>query len=130
MSQGVDATFAGAIELLGYDTIEVPEVLEVTLYWRTLEPLDVDYTVFVHLLDSREQVIAQDDAQPQGGAYPTSVWGVGEIIIDPHRLSVSPDLPVGEYRLRVGMYRFETGERLPVDGNGDSVELGPVTMGP
>ena len=38
--------------------------------------------------------------------------------------------PVGEYRLRVGMYRFETGDRLPVDGNGDNVELGPVALGP
>lgn len=130
MGHQADATFAGAIELLGYDAARQPGALEVTLHWRNLEPLAVDYTVFVHLLDDRDQVIAQDDAQPGAGAYPTSVWDVGEAVIDTHLLALPPGLPAGQYRLRVGLYRLETGERLPVDSDGDSVELGPIELGP
>jgi hypothetical protein len=129
MSQPMGATFAGAIELLGYDAAELPGALEVTLHWRNLEPLDTDYTVFVHVLGDDDQVIAQDDVQPKGGTYPTSVWDVGEVIVDPHSLTLPPGLPAGQYRLRVGMYRLETGERLPVDANGDSVEVGPIELG-
>jgi hypothetical protein len=129
MGYRAEATFAGAIELMGYDATERPGALEITLHWRSLEPLDADYTVFVHLLDGDGQVIAQDDAQPQSGAYPTSVWGAGEVIVDPHSLLLPPALPAGQYRLRVGLYRLETGQRLPVDGNGDSVEIGPIELG-
>ena len=129
MGYRAEATFAGAIELMGYDAAEKPEGLEVTLHWRSLELLDADYTVFVHLLDGDGQVIAQDDAQPQSGAYPTSVWDAGEVIVDPHSLLLPLALPAGQYRLRVGMYRLETGQRLPVDGNGDSVEIGPIELG-
>jgi hypothetical protein len=130
MGHRTGATFARAVELLGYDTSAQQGTLEVTLHWRSLEPLYADYTVFVHLLDDYDQVIAQDDAQPQGGAYPTSVWDGGEVIVDTHSLALPPDLPEGTYRLRVGLYRPETGQRLPLDGNGDSVELGPVELDP
>jgi hypothetical protein len=130
MSHRTDTTFAGAIELLGYDTVDQERSLEVTLHWRSLEPLKMDYTVFVHLLDGSDQVVAQDDRQPQQGAYPTSVWDEGEVIVDGHSLALPSGLPAGQYRLRVGLYRPETGQRLPVDGDGDSVELGPIELEP
>jgi hypothetical protein len=40
------------------------------------------------------------------------------------------DLPQGEYRVRAGLYRPDTGERLPLVGAaGDAVELGPFHLG-
>ena len=48
-----------------------------------------------------------------GGIYPTSLWDVSEIIVDEHEIS---DLPPGRYTLQVGLYRPETGKRLPVNG--------------
>jgi hypothetical protein len=116
------ANFGGQIELLGYEVEEEEGALVVTLQWQAVEPPMVDYTVFVHLLDGGGGMLAQHDDQPQAGAYPTSVWEVGEVVADPHRLDLPAGLPA-EYRLRVGLYRLETGERLPVVGGGDSVEL-------
>ena len=127
-SNPVGARFGGQIELLGYDTSSNEDVLAITLHWRCLQPPDADYTVFVHLLDANGQVVAQHDGQPQGGSYPFSVCDAGEVVIDEHPLTLPPGLPPGDYRLRVGLYRLETGERLPVDGNGDSIELGPVEI--
>ncbi|HSJ56602.1 MAG TPA: hypothetical protein VLC95_05455, partial [Anaerolineae bacterium] len=118
--------FGGQIELDGYDTSTGGGTLDVTLRWRTLHPPSSDYTVFVHLLDPAGGMVAQDDAPPQGGAYPTSVWDVDEIVLDLHRLVLPAGLPVAgleDYRLRVGLYRPTTGERLPASTGDDHVTL-------
>lgn len=127
--QVVGASFAGQIELVGYDTDPQDQELSVTLHWRCQQPPNADYTVFVHLLDAGGQVVAQHDSQPRDGAYPTSIWDVGEVVQDRHVLSLPSDLPGGRYLLRVGLYLLETGERLPVEGNGDSLDLGWIDLG-
>jgi hypothetical protein len=58
------------------------------------------------------------------GDYPTSLWAAGETIPDPHPIALPSDLPVGQYRVLVGMYNLETMERLSrSDGSGHSVEI-------
>jgi hypothetical protein len=46
--------FADQIELAGFSTTEAKpgEVLEVELYWEAQSPIDGDYVVFVHLINS------------------------------------------------------------------------------
>jgi hypothetical protein len=127
--QVVGASFAGQLELLGYDAGQQDQELAVTLYWRCQQPPNANYTVFVHLLDTGGQVVAQHDSQPQDGAYPTSIWDVGEAVQDTHVLSLPSALPEGRYLLQVGLYLLETGERLQVEGNGDSLELGWIALG-
>ena len=41
----------------------------------------------------------------------------------PYRLTVAPAAPPGDYQLIAAMYMVETGERLPVQGDGDAVTL-------
>ena len=125
----VHARFGEQFELLGYRAELRDQGLAVTLHWQALESTEANHTVFVHLLDADGEIVAQHDGQPQGGAYPTSVWDAGERVIDGHLLRLPPEgLPPGEYRLRVGLYSLESGQRLPVDG-GDSVDLGPIALG-
>ena len=128
VGQPVGATFDGQIELLGYEAEQQEGSLAVALNWHCLRPLDADYTVFVHLVDTGGAVITQHDGQPQGGAYPTSSCDTGAIMADMHLLSLPSDMQPGSYWLRVGLYQLETGVRLQVDGDGDSVELGPVEL--
>lgn len=92
------------------------KIVNLKLYWRANSIPAADYTVFVHLVDSDGNLAAQADSPPAGGAYPTSLWDPGEIIVDERRLS---DLPPGRYTLQVGLYRPDTGERLPVAGVAD-----------
>jgi hypothetical protein len=129
ISQHAEASFAGQIELLGYDLAADRGELGVTLHWRCVHRLDANYTVFVHVVDANGNVVTQHDGQPRAGAYPTSIWDVGEVVADEHVLPLGPDLPRGDYGLRVGLYLVAAGERLPVDGGEDSIELGPVELG-
>jgi 4-amino-4-deoxy-L-arabinose transferase-like glycosyltransferase len=88
-------------------------VVHLTLYWRAISAMDAAYTVFTHLLDADNQIWAQLDSQPQKGQFPTTEWLPGDLIQDVYDLTLSPDVPPGQYTLKVGMYRLETGERLP-----------------
>jgi hypothetical protein len=114
------AKFAGNIKLEGgtinkkpASEIQAPVVdeLVITLYWRTDEKIDSDYTVFVHVLDS-DGIIAQDDSQPAGGTLPTRWWIPGNTIIDTHTIPLAKEYDPEINQIRVGLY--ENLERLPV----------------
>jgi hypothetical protein len=84
------------------------------------------------LLDAGGDTVAQHDSQPRDGTYPTSTWDTGEVVYDEHRLPRPEGAPALEregYRLRVGLYRPETGVRLLPEAGGDSLllELLPST---
>ena len=128
----VGANFADMASLLAYEANSIPssDELPLTLYWRAEAPLAADYVVFVHLLDAAGNVVAQGDAPPRAGRYPTHWWEPGEVIADQHVIPLPADLPPGDYRVRTGLYRPDTGERLPLAGAaGDAVELGPFHLG-
>jgi hypothetical protein len=76
----------------------------------------------------------QADAMPRGGAYPTSRWLAGEVVTDTYAIALPGDTPPGEYPIEVGLYRAETGARLPVAINGqaagDAARLTPLLIGP
>ncbi len=76
-----------------------------------------DYKVFVHLFDpADERIVAQHDAMPFDGRYPTSWWVPGEVVSETITLSPTGVKP-GDYRLAVGLYEPRTATRL--------VTLGP-----
>jgi hypothetical protein len=129
ISHAVGASFDNQIELLGYDAMLEDGEVAITLHWRSIQVPGADYTVFLHLLDSEDQVVSQHDSPPQGGAYPTSTWDAGEVVVDGHVLPLPQDLTPGLYSLRVGLYLPASGERLPVADGGDSVKLGSVRLG-
>jgi hypothetical protein len=114
--------FGDVIELAGYDLDRSDEALRLTLYWRALTVVPADYIVFVHLYDpATEEIPAQSDAMPRGGAYPTSRWAPSEIVDDTVTLALT-DVAPGDYRLAVGLYWIEDDRypRLPaVDSAGN-----------
>lgn len=121
--QRTEARLGDDLDLLGFDApahLEVSVPVSLTLYWRALRQPADDFTVFVHLLGPASDVVAQADSQPRANQYPTSIWDAGEQISDMYELALPADLPSGDYRLQVGMYRLATGERLPAQqANGE-----------
>lgn len=115
----LQADFDGGMRLMGYTLNCEPQAsaCSLQLHWQTRTPLDNDYTVFAHLVGEDGRIAGQSDGMPEGGAYPTSDWEPGEIVVDEHRLEIAADAPPGDYQLLVGLYRVETGERLPVLGS-------------
>jgi hypothetical protein len=120
--------------LHGYDLSAVEghpgETLNLTLHWEAMTPVDVDYTVFVHLLDAGGRPVAQADGQPLAGAYPTTLWEVGERIADRRSIPLDEATPAGDYRLGVGWYMLDTGQRLPaVDAAGNRLPNDMAVLG-
>jgi serine/threonine-protein kinase len=99
---------------LASDSLEPGETLRLTLYWRALQPMQENYTVFVHMARADGWILTQRDAQPRDGARPTSLWVTDEWVEDHHELSIPSDAPPDIYWLRVGMYLQDTMMRLPV----------------
>jgi 4-amino-4-deoxy-L-arabinose transferase-like glycosyltransferase len=104
--------------------------LALTLYWRALDVMDENYTVFTHLAGAGSQIWAQHDGQPQGGGFPTREWFPKDVIVDEHRLALSGEnVPPGPHVLEVGMYQLESNTRLPARGpEGESWPLDAVPL--
>jgi hypothetical protein len=127
----VEQSFGEALRLEGYDPGAAParagQTLAVDLYWQALAAPGRDYAVSLQLLDSSGRLVAQHDAPPVAGAYPTAHWQAGERVLDRHPLALPADL-AGEYRLQVVVYEQATGRRLQVAG-ADAAALGQLQVG-
>jgi hypothetical protein len=122
-----DVVFGDFARYVGYDIggLDLWQGRRVVmhLYWEVISPPPADYSIFVHLRDADDNLIANWDgpvARTEYGWYSTLVWDVGEFISD-ERIIVLPDdvTERGEgYRLVIGMYDPVSEERVPLTVNG------------
>jgi len=136
------ANWDNQIQLLGYDLEETNfvdgDTITLNLYYRTLEEMSQDYTVFIHLRGqpdpaSGNVVYGQSDREPCFRSYPTSSWQSGEVIRDTFTLTIPPETRAGTYQLATGFYSWPELTRLPlVDtagaADGEAVILGEVPI--
>ncbi|MBN1815606.1 MAG: glycosyltransferase family 39 protein [Anaerolineae bacterium] len=109
----------GDLQLRGYGITDPPPTWGldggVVLEWKALQPLEEDYSTFIHLYDSHGQRIAQGDALITDLALrPISSWEPGSPSWSLYHLPIPPGTPPGQYELEVGVYSYETGKRLPL----------------
>ncbi|MBN1934425.1 MAG: glycosyltransferase family 39 protein [Anaerolineae bacterium] len=132
MQHTLNVNFDDRIELLGYDldtdTVRPGGVVSYTLYWRALQDIQLDYTVFNHLVAADDGVWGQWDGQPQGGAMPTTRWVPGQVIADPRRVPVAADAPAGPLHPTVGLYDARTMLRLPLRDEQGNVAGDYITL--
>ncbi|MBN1679537.1 MAG: hypothetical protein JW966_04545 [Anaerolineae bacterium] len=131
---GLDMTLDGVDQAVG-DTFEAQpgQTLTLAIAWEALARPPQDYSLFLHLS-------ADDDIPPTaqadltlGGGYPTRAWRSGDRMRDQVALALPADLQPGTYTLWLGVYFWQTGERLPavVDGSPQPdarFRLGTVTV--
>lgn len=98
----------------------------VILCWESLAPLLTDYHIFVHLYDAAGNLLAAGDGPPMNGAFPSSLWEPGDVILDIHYLPPSAE----GARIAVGMYRLEDGVRLPVTIGGNDLPDAAIPIWP
>jgi hypothetical protein len=84
--------------------------------------MNTDYTVFLHVNTDAGQTIANADAPPLQGGFPTSLWQPGDRIEDEYVIS-KPQQSGGTYTLELGWYDSETGARLMAVEEGDDQPL-------
>ncbi len=112
----VQADFGPAIQLYSYELSQPDEdSLELRLTWLTQEVPDHSYLIFVHVADTRDgRIISQVDRLPVDGLRPTTGWRNGEVLSDQIALSLPEDLSPGDYKINIGFYDPDDGQRLPV----------------
>jgi hypothetical protein len=109
----VDQVFAEQITLKGYQFTPTEDYIQLTAAWQAQKPHLPDYTVFVQLLDAEtNERLAGLDTQPQQGEWPTSRWVKDEVVVDHYFVAVPPNLKPGYYKIIIGLYQPETGQRL------------------
>jgi hypothetical protein len=139
--EAVGAELEGGVELLAFRLGEAQaggyrpgDSVEITLYWRALADLMQDYKVSVQLTDvAVTRQPAQHDGDPGRGYTPTTRWLPGEVVPDPHALSLPADLAPGRYRLWAAMYEYPAVRNLavvtsPVQHDGERVLLAEIEV--
>lgn len=129
-----DAIFGEQIRLVGYD-------LDVTgakpggailfrPYWNAPRTPNANYSMYIHLYttDSRD-ILSQADGSPANELRLTLTWTdpTETLIGADMRVPLPADLKPGEYRLAVGLYNWQTYQRLLLPDGTDFVEI-PVTI--
>jgi hypothetical protein len=122
------ARFGDVLRLSGLGLQSIPDVhppvgemslkaggdIRVQLAWTALTRPPVDYSVFLHLTpEGQDAPAAQADSLIRAD-FPTGAWRANEVWTDAVTLRLPPDLKPGRYRLWMGVYYWQTGERLPV----------------
>jgi len=106
------------------DTAVVGGSFTPRFWWQALAEDDRTFARFVHVLDGSGNIRAQLDGPPLGveGEHPTSAWLAGEFVPDAPAVEIGADVEPGVYRIAVGLYDPDTGERAPVyDASGSRV---------
>lgn len=128
MTDGV--RFGDAVRLVGYDmsatTVTAGESLTFRPYWSADSVPAAGLSLFAHLYPVGEPsaIVAQWDGPPAKASRPTVTWD------DPHEqligsdvtLTLSDDIPDGDYTLAIGLYDYQSGARLSV-GDSDRYTL-------
>ncbi len=100
--------FDNRIALIGYSlarrVARPGGTVRLTLYWQSLSKMDLDYSVFSHVLGAENRIWARSDGWPADGRAPTTGWEVGQVIEDVRDLTLDVATPPYLYDIEVGIY--------------------------
>jgi hypothetical protein len=125
VAQPIEADFGPELHLRGLEAvaqIQRGQTLTYRLFWKTNTVPSRDYTVFAHLIGADGRRYAQSDLP-----YPTSNWGAYRYVTSDLALGLPADLPPGTYRLVIGLYDPQNGQRLPLQS---ATPVDPALDGP
>ncbi len=144
MEEEANVSFGDSIRLAGYDwdgaDLTAGNSINLRLYWQADSTPQRDYSLFVHIVPQGDrQPVAQWDGPPVRPSRPAYTWNeVTETLISD---TISIELPAspGMYRVLLGLYDYNTGQRLPVAVSqagdnivgvlgGDSLHLKSITV--
>ena len=102
------------LHLQGYDLLDEPAGHSLRLFWETGEAVSSDWITYIHMTERAQgELVAQFDGPPFAGLLSTSQWKPNSLYIDNRKLELPSSIAPGDYLLRIGLYSFESGERLP-----------------
>ena len=126
-----DAVFEGTpIQLLGgvvdSEGAHPGEPIEVSFFWRALEPVREDPVAFIQILGRGGEPIAGEDCYPGRGNFPATLWEPGVVYRDRYVLMIAPDAEAPTIAaLHAGLHWLDGPRLAPLYPSGDPV-LQPV----
>jgi hypothetical protein len=131
----VSATFAGAIEVVGWDAASkeafAGQPLAVTLYLRCAAPTPASYKFTLEARPSGGGPPIVQELAPMDGLFPTTRWKTGDYLKLAFTLKLPPGLPAGPVSLSLTL-RDEKRQPAPVTGaaaaDGQQVALGSIPL--
>ncbi len=100
------------VKLLGYGLPATPpapgQSFWLTLYWQATANVTHDYVILLRLLADDGSEAAYWLGRPVRSGYPTTDWVAGQLVQDPWRLELAPNIPPGTYRLEIALFDAAT----------------------
>ena len=109
------------------------DLVELTHYFRVLEPMSGEWDVFVHGETPEGGRVLVADHAPVFGKLPVTVWEKGEIWADKHKVLIPPDAPGGTLVFYAGLFKGDvraTAEGPPGSQDGkDRIRAAVIRIG-
>ena len=109
------------------DTVKPGAPIDLFSYWEVSQPITPPLKIFIHLTAPDGKIVAQWD----GLDVNVGSLEFGDMFVQRHRLDLPTDLPPGPYRISLGAYHPDTGQRLKAELDGrtiDSIVLGMLNV--
>jgi hypothetical protein len=106
--QGETQQISPELLLLGHHIKPEGGVVWLTLYWQAVDTMAQDYVVLVRLLNTEGAEAAYWLGRPVRSGYPTNQWQPGQVVQDPWRLELPPDMEPGQYEIEIALFDTET----------------------
>jgi len=78
--------------------------INIKSFFKAVGPIDRDWKMFMHIDRNEGNFRIHGDHFPASGRYPTSLWRIGDQIVDAFSPRVPIDAPSGKYTVFVGFY--------------------------
>ncbi|MFN3705350.1 MAG: ArnT family glycosyltransferase [Thermoflexales bacterium] len=133
LAEPLDARFGGYVRLVSAQSdaeqVTPGQAITLQMNWELLSTPARNYSVFVHLLDEHDVIVAQRDMYPGQGSLALSELPPGRRWSDHYTLRI-PALAHAPRLLRwaVGLYDLASGERLTLPDGDDQLVFGRVRL--
>ena len=126
LGENIELAAAG----LSTSTAAPGDTVEIYLRWQVVAPPGpVLFHHFAHLGDPSRPPLAQADGPVMGGQYPSALWAAGEVFDETVSLVIPAGIPPGEYPINVGLYDYNSGNRLPLVAGGERMAADVLEVG-
>jgi 4-amino-4-deoxy-L-arabinose transferase-like glycosyltransferase len=119
----------GPLTFLGYRLLDArPDVVALETWWQVSAQPTRPLSIMAHLVDGTGRPVAVAD----GLGVPIEVWQAGDVLVQYHLFSLTPDLREEVYWVQTGVYWLDTLERQEVTGPGlyagDHILVGEIEL--
>jgi 4-amino-4-deoxy-L-arabinose transferase-like glycosyltransferase len=135
MSQQFRAEDGGSLDVLftriDTDSVSPDQFVNVRLWFAIAQPLQRDWSLFIHLVTQDNVIIAQRDVYPGGGLLATSDPAARAAWLNP----VAVQVPTNAYApqtldVMIGWYHLPTGERMRLPDGSETITIGQIELLP